>query len=212
MEGKKSFLLYCDQKGLFDQLPDKDAGKLIKLIFAYVNDENPDIDDLLLKVAFEPIKLQLKRDLVTWNNIVERNRINGSKGGRPSNNPKEPKKPTGLFGKPRKPKKPDNDIDIDIYSNKDNIDNIDTISNNKGNQLFIKAYPSKHLFCEAMSTRAEGRYSEYDLEHYYDKVLNWSDSKKVMRKDWLAQAGNFILGDEQRGQAVKPKTTNQVSN
>jgi len=41
MQGKKSFLLYCDQIGLFDQLPDEQAGKLIKLIFAYVNDKDP---------------------------------------------------------------------------------------------------------------------------------------------------------------------------
>ena len=83
MEGKKSFLLYCDQIGLFKKLPDEQAGKLIKIIFDYVNDLNPEVNDVLLDVAFEPIKLQLKRDLMTWNNIVERNRTNGAKGGRP---------------------------------------------------------------------------------------------------------------------------------
>ena len=103
MEGKKSFLLYCDQIGLFEQLPDEQAGKLIKLIFSYVNDQNPVMDDLLLKVAFEPIKLQLKRDLSNWNNIVERNRINGAKGGRPP----KPKEPTGLSGNPKEPRKAD---------------------------------------------------------------------------------------------------------
>lgn len=71
MEGKKSFLLYCDQIGLFEQLPDEKAGQLIKLIFAYVNDEDPKIHDLLLKVAFGPIKLQLKRDLKRWDSIRE---------------------------------------------------------------------------------------------------------------------------------------------
>lgn len=84
MEGKKSFLLYCDQIGLFEQLPDEQAGKLIKLIFAYVNDQNPDIDDLLLKVAFEPIKLQLKRDLEGWNHIRELRSVAGKKGGEAS--------------------------------------------------------------------------------------------------------------------------------
>ena len=36
---KKSFILYCDQKGVWDKLDDAQAGKLIKHIIAYVNDE-----------------------------------------------------------------------------------------------------------------------------------------------------------------------------
>lgn len=132
MEGKKSFLLYCDQIGLFEQLPDAQAGKLIKLIFAYVNDQNPEIEDLLLKVAFEPIKLQLKRDLTTWNNIVERNRINGAKGGRPKN-PKKAKKPSGIIGKPKEPKKAVNDNDTDSDTVNDNV--IVTVNDNNSKEL-----------------------------------------------------------------------------
>ena len=69
MDGKKSFILYCDQIGLFKKLPDEQAGKLIKIIFDYVNDLNPEINDVLLDVAFDPIKLQLKRDLQKWEGI-----------------------------------------------------------------------------------------------------------------------------------------------
>ena len=38
-EGKKSFILYVDQRGTFNKLSDEQAGKLIKHIFAYVSDE-----------------------------------------------------------------------------------------------------------------------------------------------------------------------------
>jgi hypothetical protein len=71
MLGKKSFLLYTDQREVFEELSDEDAGKLIKHIFAYVNDEDPITSDKLLKVAFLPIKTQLKRDLKTWENKQE---------------------------------------------------------------------------------------------------------------------------------------------
>lgn len=64
--GKKSFILYADWTGIFDKLPDHKAGKLIKLIFDYVNDKNPQTEDVLLQIAFEPIKQQLKRDLQEW--------------------------------------------------------------------------------------------------------------------------------------------------
>ena len=65
-ENKKSFVLYTDTQGLIKQLPDDIAGRLFKHIYAYVNDENPITDELLLNIAFEPIKMQLKRDLVKY--------------------------------------------------------------------------------------------------------------------------------------------------
>ena len=68
---KKGFILYADQKELFDQLPNDKAGELIKFIFAYVNDENPITEDLLVKLAFTPIKQQFKRDLKKWENTRE---------------------------------------------------------------------------------------------------------------------------------------------
>ena len=65
-EDKKGFILYADQKELFNQLPDDKAGELIKHIFAYVNDEQPITEDLIINMAFTPIKQQFKRDLEKW--------------------------------------------------------------------------------------------------------------------------------------------------
>lgn len=65
-ENKKSFILYCDQKGVWDKLDDAQAGRLIKHIIAYVNDENPVAPDFITELAFEPIKAVLKRDLKKW--------------------------------------------------------------------------------------------------------------------------------------------------
>lgn len=98
---KKSFILYCDQQGLFNKLPDEIAGKLIKHIFAYVNDENPIASDLLLEIAFESIKLQLKRDLRKYDEYIDKQRVNGAKGGRP-NKPSETQKTQAFFDKPKK--------------------------------------------------------------------------------------------------------------
>jgi uncharacterized phage protein (TIGR02220 family) len=65
-EDKKSFVLYSDQRSIIEMLPDDKAGILLKHIFAYVNDENPINNDPLIMLAFEPIKLQFKRDLIKW--------------------------------------------------------------------------------------------------------------------------------------------------
>lgn len=79
-KNKKSFILYCDQKGLWDKLDDSQAGKLIKHIIAYVNDENPTAPDFITELAFEPIKQQLKRDLKEWETKVENRSIAGKAG------------------------------------------------------------------------------------------------------------------------------------
>jgi len=81
MEGKKSFVLYTDQREVFEELSDEDAGKLIKHIFSYVNDENPETDDKLIRLAFLPIKTQLKRDLKMWDEKKQLRSEAGKKGG-----------------------------------------------------------------------------------------------------------------------------------
>jgi len=100
-QNKKSFILYADQKGVFDQLPDELAGKLIKHILAYVNDENPISDNLIINIAFEPIKQSLKRDLRRWEDYIEKQSLNGKKGGRPPK-AKESQETQAFFEKPKK--------------------------------------------------------------------------------------------------------------
>ena len=83
--GKKSFIAYVDWKETFDSLPDDKAGKLIKHLFAYVNDEYPQTDDILITAVFANIKQTLKRDLRKYEDIkrkrVESGRIGGIKSG-----------------------------------------------------------------------------------------------------------------------------------
>ena len=99
--------MYCDQRGIFDKLPDEYAGRLIKHIFAYVNDEHPETEDLVLTMAFEGIKTALKRDLEKYREFVEKQRVNGKSGGRPKK-PNETQETQAFF---EKPKKADNDND-----------------------------------------------------------------------------------------------------
>ena len=81
MRNKKSFILYNDIYETVKLLSNEKSGKLFKIILSYVNDENPVIDDRLLKIAFEPIKQQLKRDLVVWKDKKNIRAEAGRKGG-----------------------------------------------------------------------------------------------------------------------------------
>ena len=80
-EGKKSFVAYSDWRDTFDQLPDEEAGKLIKHIFAYVNDEEPKSESVLINAVFAQIKNTLKRDLNTWDKQIEQRSAAGKKSG-----------------------------------------------------------------------------------------------------------------------------------
>ncbi len=77
---KKSFVLYSDSKSIIDQLPDELAGRLLKHIFAYVNDENPVSDDFMLNIIFEPFKIYLKRDLKKYEGTKDKKSEGGQMG------------------------------------------------------------------------------------------------------------------------------------
>lgn len=79
-ENKKSFVLYADYIDLFEELSDDEAGKLIKHIFRYVNDQNPESPDRITKISFEPIKKQLKRDLKKWGSTLAERSNSGALG------------------------------------------------------------------------------------------------------------------------------------
>tara|TARA_R110002020_G_scaffold179329_1_gene372543 strand:- start:185 stop:754 length:570 start_codon:yes stop_codon:yes gene_type:complete len=78
-ENKKSFLAYADWKETFDALSDEKAGELIKHIFAYVNDENPESECMLINAVFANIKHTLKRDLKKWEKQHEQRKQAGKK-------------------------------------------------------------------------------------------------------------------------------------
>lgn len=83
MKGKKSFTAYCDWIDTFNELSDEEAGKLVKHLFRYVNDHDPEAPDRITGLLFAPIKSTLKRDLQKWLKRSEVNKENGARGGRP---------------------------------------------------------------------------------------------------------------------------------
>lgn len=83
MEGKKSFVLYTDLIEIVEELDDNEAGLLFKTILRYVNDLDPEIPKEI-KLAFIPIKQDLKRDLEKYKKKVERLAI--ARNQNPNNN------------------------------------------------------------------------------------------------------------------------------
>ena len=96
--GKKSFIAYCDWIETFDELEDDEAGRLVKHLFRYVNDQDPEAPDRLTKMLFIDLRRALKRDLKKYEGYIEKQRENGAKGGRP----KKTQKTQAFISKPKK--------------------------------------------------------------------------------------------------------------
>ncbi len=66
-EDKNTVVVYTNWGAIFDKLDEDEAGRLIKHFFNYVRDLDPEPPDRLTELVFEPMRLQLKKDLIKWN-------------------------------------------------------------------------------------------------------------------------------------------------
>ena len=108
---KDSFILHIKALNILDDMDDEFAGRFIKIIYEYQKTkELPDMG-FAMKLAIKPLINQFQRDDEKYEKIIERNRKNGSNGGRPKDNKtggKNKKKPSGLLNS--KPSTSDNEV------------------------------------------------------------------------------------------------------
>jgi hypothetical protein len=78
-ENKKSFVLYCDLIKTIEHLTNEEKGVLFQHLLEYVNDMNPLLEDRLLLTAWKPIEIQLKRDLIKFEEVREKRSEAGKK-------------------------------------------------------------------------------------------------------------------------------------
>ena len=199
-QDKKGFILYADQKELFNKLPNDKAGELIKHIFAYVNDENP-TSDRLTELMFIPLKKALKRDLRKYESYIDKQKSNGKKGGRPKT------QKTQAFLE--KPKKADSVNVNDNVSDNDNDILLKKVT--KGSELSKGVIDYFNGVCinlpkvikvtdkrKRLIISREKEYSKDDLKKVIDLTaesafLNGDNNRGWTADfDWLMQKQNFI--------------------
>ena len=118
---KKSFILYCDLIHTVSKLDDQQAGKLFKHILSYVNDEKPVTEDLITNIAFEPVKQALKRDLVKYEELREKNKENARKRWDSKKNEKIPNDATASDRMRMDTKNADNvNVNVSVINNINN--------------------------------------------------------------------------------------------
>ena len=127
---KKSILLYTDTLRVLEELDDKQSGILFKCIKAFYEEDNDTLGimlrDPIIRVAFVPFRESFERNRKKYEAVCERNRKNGSNGGRPR---KTQNNPVGFLETQNNPKnldsesdsKSDNDSDSESDSKSDNL-------------------------------------------------------------------------------------------
>lgn len=185
-ENKKSFILYADLIHTVRKMPKDKAGELFLTILSYVNDEDPGIDDLLVEVAFEPVKQQLKRDLKRWEDYRGKQSLNGKKGGRPAK-PSDPEPYAETQNNPSLLDESQKSLNVNVNVNA-NV--TDTVSNN----LFVDngaIAPTKIKSVTTLTDREKGFYNSLKtysgtypaemLRAFYDYWREPNKSKTKMR-------------------------------
>lgn len=81
MDGKNSFILYCDTGQHLELLSDEDAGLLFKGIVHYADTGEPPQLPPMAAMAFSFIRAQIDRDQEKWNTTREKRRAAGKFGG-----------------------------------------------------------------------------------------------------------------------------------
>ena len=108
-------LIYPSHYEMMEELTDTQAGLLIKTIGRYQKGEDISISDDLVRGMWLAMKHDFDVQKEKYESVVQRNRENGKKGGRPKN----PKNPSGLLKTQTNPNNlKDKDKDKEKYKDK----------------------------------------------------------------------------------------------
>jgi hypothetical protein len=178
---KKGVILYCDLIHTVTKLSDDEAGKLFKHYLAYINDLNPEIEDKLIQIVFEPIKQNLKRDLKKWEKQLKQ-RSNAGKKGMENRWHKPITNDNRVISVITDDNKPLQDITNITDIVKENV----TVNVNVKENVILREKPDETIF--------------YSIEHCVEVALNdprWVKSNKAVRSElekfneYLEKAGVY---------------------
>ena len=154
---KESFVIYKAFYEPISELSDEDLGQLFRFIFLYQIKEIEPPNTSRIYMAFQFFKNQFRLDNEKYLVVVNRNKNNGSKGGRPKTQD-NPKNPVGYL----KPKKADNDNDND---------NDKLLGKPKPRKI---SFEESNLFDKISFKETFPDWSQDKLRHYYDAALRYS--------------------------------------
>ena len=188
---KKTVQFYADWYETFKALDNETAGKLIKHMFSFVNDEDPVSEDQLINLLFIPFKATFERDLVKWKAMVEK-RSNAGKASaeakkkkltenQPVKNQQNQQVLTSVESvEQTSTKSTDRDTDTDTDTDTD-IDKDKVTVKKKPTKPVKKALPMPSL--EEFIAHAKERKANVNPEDVRLKYFSWKDNDWSITRD-----------------------------
>lgn len=206
MDGKNSFILYCDIGQHLELLSDEDAGLLFKGIVHYADTGEPPQLPPMAAMAFSFIRAQIDRDQEKWNTTREKRRAAGKSGGLKSGESRQ----HGIEAKEANasiPKQPQADEADNVSATVPVNGNVSVSVINRESKADKPPHPrftppstddAITYFCEQGSSAAEAK----SFIDYY-AANGWKVGGRATMKNWQAAARNWI---RRAGQYSHPQT------
>lgn len=201
---KKSFILYDSWGKIFKKLPEEQAGKLIKTIYAYVLGEGePDIEDPALSAIFDLIRDRLDEDYQAYEEKVARLKKNSS--------PKSSRNRSDIDTKSERNRA---EVEPKSTRNRDDIEGVtvtvtDTVSISKDIDKGIGKRASAFRPPDVSEVRSycQERKNKVDPERFVDFYTSkgWLVGKSKM-KDWRAAVRNWEKEENARSGTTQQST------
>jgi len=172
---KKSFIIHLDSLDILDELSMDQAGELFCAMRDY-NLNKPVQLTGLMKVIFISFKNQFDRDLEKYKIASDKNKENGSKGGRPAKETQQ--NPVGYSGLKNNPNKADNDNDNVSVNDNENVNVIEKENVSKSIIKTIDIEERKLSFADTIKNYL----SEYDKNLLLDFYHYWSEENQTGKK------------------------------
>lgn len=186
---KKSFILHIDSLAILEEMTFEQKGILFDAIYKHQLGEEV-ILDFSMKMAFAPFKNQFIRDNEKYSEFIDKQKDNGSKGGRPKKptEPTETQKTQAFLENPTEPKKAYNDSVSDSVKESKSIFVAPLLSD-------VELYFKENGF--------NAQYAKHVFDYY--SLNDWKDASGKKVKSWKQKMKGVWLSEDKR------KHTNQIN-
>ena len=195
-ENKKSFVLYADLIKSIEHLTNEEKGILLTHLLEYVNDLNPTLTDRLILTAWKPIELQLKRDLIKFEEV----KLKRSDAGKRSAELRALNKTNKRSTK-----------STSVKSVKHRSTNSTVNDNDNVNDNVINIYRAFAHLCLSVEEfeKLEVDYTKQQIDKVLDAIENYKNNKSY--KSLFLTAKNWLLKEPKKSEAIKqPLSEDQI--
>lgn len=190
------FYLFTDYSEKFKRLSDEQFGQLVRALLVYKKTgEEPEIDDLVVGMAFDVIRMDIDKQAETYRNKAEAGRKGGSKTKQLE---AELSKPKQTEAEESKPKQDEAEASIKRKRKIKEEEKEDI----KENQVREKRFTPPTL--EEVQAYCQERHSPVDPNQFFNYFSegNWTDSKGNKVRNWKQK---LLTWEQYRPQArAKP--------